>query len=342
MSKILDGHGDARFQYDFLQGVSRTFALTIPRLPKELADAVANAYLLCRIADTIEDDTQMTVELKRQFAAQFIAVVRGQEEVRAFSDDLLSKLSVQTPKAELELLAATDKIVGFTHNLPMQQQRAISHCVAVMARGMIDFQVCASTKGLPDLATLNRYCYHVAGVVGELLNELFMMHSPAIARQASALCPRAFSLGQALQMTNITKDIWDDLPRGACWLPRDLFKRHGFDLATMEIGQQSDAFDAGLNELLQISSEHLGLGLEYCQHLPKREKQIREFCLWPLAMSLLNLRKIKSNPGFATGRNVKISRRSVQISGLVSRYCAGQDQLLSRLYQGLSRMLYQP
>ena len=39
-----------------LPGVSRTFALTIPQLPQDLRPIVTNAYLLCRTADTIEDE----------------------------------------------------------------------------------------------------------------------------------------------------------------------------------------------------------------------------------------------------------------------------------------------
>lgn len=48
---------DKAFQQRMLEGVARTFALTIPQLPPALADVVANAYLLCRIADTLEDET---------------------------------------------------------------------------------------------------------------------------------------------------------------------------------------------------------------------------------------------------------------------------------------------
>ena len=46
---------DLAWQHATLQEVSRTFALTIPQLPPGLRDVVGNAYLLCRIADTIED-----------------------------------------------------------------------------------------------------------------------------------------------------------------------------------------------------------------------------------------------------------------------------------------------
>ena len=47
---------DEAYQAYSLQGVSRTFALTIPQLPHQLRLPVGNAYLLCRITDTIEDE----------------------------------------------------------------------------------------------------------------------------------------------------------------------------------------------------------------------------------------------------------------------------------------------
>ena len=50
------GLSDAAYQDHILPHVSRTFALTIPQLPPGLRTAVTSAYLLCRIADTIEDE----------------------------------------------------------------------------------------------------------------------------------------------------------------------------------------------------------------------------------------------------------------------------------------------
>jgi phytoene/squalene synthetase len=50
------GMSDEAYQDEILPHVSRTFALTIPELPAALRTAVTSAYLLCRIADTIEDE----------------------------------------------------------------------------------------------------------------------------------------------------------------------------------------------------------------------------------------------------------------------------------------------
>ena len=64
------------YQHQILQRVSRTFALTIPQLPESLQTVISNAYLLCRIADTIEDDKTMSMEKKKEFSEMFIDVVK--------------------------------------------------------------------------------------------------------------------------------------------------------------------------------------------------------------------------------------------------------------------------
>ena len=48
-----------RFGREVLPAVSRTFALSIRVLPGALGQAVLAAYLLCRIADTVEDEPAM-------------------------------------------------------------------------------------------------------------------------------------------------------------------------------------------------------------------------------------------------------------------------------------------
>jgi len=81
---------------------------------------------------------------------------------------------------------------------------------------------------------MDSYCYYVAGVVGEMLTELFCGYSPAIMRQhRRAARPRPVVSRRGLQMTNILKDFWEDRSRGACWLPQEVFIRHGVDLARL-------------------------------------------------------------------------------------------------------------
>ena len=68
---------DVAAQEIFLERVSRTFALTIPTLPEELRLVIGNAYLLCRIVDTVEDEPRLSPAQKEDFFQQFVRVVRG-------------------------------------------------------------------------------------------------------------------------------------------------------------------------------------------------------------------------------------------------------------------------
>ena len=67
---------DEVFQIYILELVSRTFALTIPQLPKPLDRTVSNAYLLCRIADTIEDDPSLSFKEKHFYSKWFSNLVK--------------------------------------------------------------------------------------------------------------------------------------------------------------------------------------------------------------------------------------------------------------------------
>ncbi len=183
-SEALAGLGDADLQHRLLAGVSRTFALTIPQLPEPLCHAVSNAYLLCRIVDTIEDEPALPTAHKRRFCVQFADTVAGRHSPQVLADELCPLLSEQTLAAEHMLVRLIPRVVGITHRLTERQRRPIERCVAVMADGMAEFQAGAGPEGLSDLPALDRYCYYVAGVVGEMLTELFCDYSPAIAGKA--------------------------------------------------------------------------------------------------------------------------------------------------------------
>src|ERR1051326_6720729 len=98
---------DKAFQQRLLQGVARTFALTIPQLPPELADVVANAYLLCRIADTLEDETTVGAREKPALAKSFIDAVAGRASAQEFVGRFYPRLGADRLPAEKELIAQT-------------------------------------------------------------------------------------------------------------------------------------------------------------------------------------------------------------------------------------------
>src|SRR5579863_10057506 len=111
------GVTDEGYQDRILPHVSRTFALTIPQLPPRLRVAVTNAYLLCRIADTIEDQTVSSAALRLGLLHRFVGVLRGEEEAQRLARDLLPRLAAHTLPAERELILNTERIVRLCHGL---------------------------------------------------------------------------------------------------------------------------------------------------------------------------------------------------------------------------------
>src|SRR5205807_9236702 len=91
------GNSDERYQEEILPHVSRTFALTIPQLPPGLRTAVTNAYLLCRIADTIEDEPAVSPEETFQFLERFAAVVSGAKDPAALARSEEHTSELQSP-----------------------------------------------------------------------------------------------------------------------------------------------------------------------------------------------------------------------------------------------------
>ena len=88
-----------------------------------------------------------------------------------------------------------------------------------------------------DYPALQRYCHLVAGIVGEVAAQIFGQTDDTTTKYAH-------SLGQALQLTNILRDVGEDALRGRIYLPvNDLQK---FDVKAHEIlkREYSDRFTA--------------------------------------------------------------------------------------------------
>ena len=320
------------YQDHILPLVSRTFALTIPQLPGALSRVVANAYLLCRAADTIEDDNALSAADKRRYEDAFLEVVTGRASAAPLAAELASRLSPDTLAAERDLVRQLPLVIEVLNGFSRPQRAAIERCVRLMSQGMHRFQRTAGVHGLADQREMDRYCYYVAGVVGEMLTELFCDFDPAIAARREQMLALAVSFGQALQMTNILKDQWEDRARGACWLPREVFHRYGVDLAALQPGQYSPAYASALSELVGTAHAHLRNALDYSLLIPGQHAGIRRFCLWATGLAVLTLKNIQHRPQYLSGAEIKVSRAALARTIMLTNLTVKRDALLRRLF----------
>jgi farnesyl-diphosphate farnesyltransferase len=330
---------DEVYQDQILPHVSRTFALTIPQLPERLRTAVTCAYLLCRIADTIEDEPALSPPETLAFLQRFSAILVSQGDPAPLAGEIAARLSERTLPSERDLVGNMARVVAVLTQLNAPQRAAIQRCVELMCQGMPRFQFSASLRGLARSSDLDDYCYYVAGVVGEMLTELFCDYSPQIARERAALSALAASFAQGLQMTNILKDVWEDRARGACWLPQDVFTRHGVDLSGLSSEPFDPRFAAGFRELVGVAHAHLRNALDYTLLIPGKEAGIRRFCLWAIGLAVLTLRKIEHNPRFTAGAQVKVTRSAVAMTRLLTNVARRSDWMLRLLFAQAARGL---
>jgi farnesyl-diphosphate farnesyltransferase len=327
------GITDEAYQDRILPHVSRTFALTIPQLPAALRTSVTNAYLLCRIADTIEDEPVLSADETLVMLRRFVAVLNGREDAAPLARELAPRLAGPTLPAERDLALNLERVVRITASLQAPQRAAIQRCLEVMCSGMHQFQRTASLRGLACATDLDDYCYYVAGVVGEMLTDLFCDYSVKIAQRRAALEEHAVSFAQGLQMTNILKDVWEDRSRGACWLPQEVFTRYGVDLERITAGQHDPRFDAGMHELVGVAHARLRNALSFTLLIPPEEAGIRRFCLWAIGLAVLTLQRIRQTPGFTAGAQVKVSHSAVAMTRIFTSVALRNDWMLKALFE---------
>jgi 2-polyprenyl-6-methoxyphenol hydroxylase-like FAD-dependent oxidoreductase/phytoene/squalene synthetase len=340
---------DWAFCKDALEAVSRTFSQPIAFLPEELRIAVTLGYLLCRIADTIEDHPVVAAEEKPELFARFLAFIDASATAPTGTVldtgalvALFSAIRGPEGDAELALARRIDVVSRVLMTLRPAVREILARWVSEMARGMdLYTRRRPGADGWSALYTvedLDRYCYYVAGTVGHLLTDLFVEAIGAEPGSALALALRedAESFAEGLQMVNILKDVTDDRERLVSFVPRTSVAREGLDIATLTDPQVRAKAHAAVAPLFDRAEAHLDRALRYALTIPRDQSGIRMFCLLPLFMAVRTLVVARGNDAmFVPGAPVKISRDEV---GAIIADClrfAGDDETLRARYESL-------
>ncbi len=305
--------------------VSRTFALNINRLSGNLRKTVLLAYLYLRIADTVEDDSRLPVDEKLRLLKMFADIFRDGSDVEKSTETFVSALpeyfrSSENPNYDLCENALT--VVPLLWIFDADYVKPVCETVVEMCEGMassLQSMEASLEKGwftLETMPELSRYCYYVAGIVGKLLTRLFAAKNPAISgERLSKMKTFDVSFGLALQLVNIIKDVREDSERKVCFVPETICRSHGFENSPAMFGPLTDkkARASVMKELVCEAWKHLSDAIEYTVLIPRRNPQIRLFCLWPLFMAAKNLSLMGDcSHLFDRESKVKITRADVK------------------------------
>jgi farnesyl-diphosphate farnesyltransferase len=333
MASLAEPSTDATdFSRRILPAVSRTFALSIRILPGHLGTAVRNAYLLCRIADTIEDEPGRSATDK---AGLFDAFAAGFDGAAASAAFVARAQSITGDPAHVRLTRGADLVFAEYRALPDRTRECVRPWVREMVDGMRKFTL-AYPNGIriQTLEEYRDYCYYVAGTVGYLLTDLWREHSAYIGeREYAALRERCRAFGEALQTVNILKDVARDAEHeNSIYIPQQLLLQHGSAHESVLAGDRADANRAALATLVKLAWEDLDRATEYLLAIPRRAVSIRLFCALPLLFAYATLRDLTRKPGALAGKGVvKISRREVKSLTALSMLGVFSNRWMTRL-----------
>ena len=323
-----------------LEEVSRTFVRPIEMLPETLRIAVSCGYLLCRVADTIEDNPNLTMEERDARYEAFLEIVEQNESSDRFEG---MWTHVKGRKTELELCSSLGRVMRVFRDLPEAMQHKTLRWVAEMTRGMqLYSHRKAGTDGFNALYTvedLERYCYFVAGTVGHMLTDLFV-EEMGVADSPTELMLRenAEAFGVGLQLVNILKDVTDDRERFWSFVPRSACAKEGVAMVDLTDPSLRSSAHAVVAPLFDNAQAKLDRAFKYCLSIPAEHSQMRLFCLLPLWMAVRTLVHGRGNDAmFLADEKVKITR--VEVESLI-KDCLGScmdDQLLRERYDRLWR-----
>lgn len=265
--------------YSHLTNVSRSFAITIPLMAAPLKDYVSLAYLICRIVDTVEDDPEASIFDKITWLSDFSFLAGDEFEQHDVLMELRQRaleLTLASNKDEVALIADLEPVINLLLSFPDEIKDTICHGVAILGHGMAtSLRNSLDAEHSFDLDEVDTYCYFVAGVVGEMLAELFSISDHKADHKE--LMELSVSFGEGLQLTNILRDRAKDAARGVTFLPATT-KEEVLDYVAITQGHLDDAIDF------------------ICTLSPKESAGVRMFCLTNVAMAMYLLRKVARNP----------------------------------------------
>lgn len=298
-----------------LREVSRTFSKPIESLPDPLRRAVTCGYLLCRIADTVEDRPDLALSDRDALFGALLEVLESGAPARDFKVRFEAHPQRSPDDA---LCRSLDRVMAVFEGVSPEARGASVPFITEMIRGMSLYSHRpAGDDGINavfDLADLERYCWFVAGTVGRMLTELFVQHlgSDLDPRAAETLRRSAGEFGLGLQLTNVLKDVTDDRARRVSYVPRGLARAEGISLSDLCDPQHRQAAHRALAPLFSRAAAALEEAFAYVLSIPKEAAQIRLFCLMPIWMAQRTLRLAEGNDDiFIANEPVKITREDV-------------------------------
>lgn len=289
LTEIAPDVDDNEFCYEALKKVSRSFAVVIQQLPKELQQPICLFYLILRGLDTVEDDMNIEQSQKEKMLLEFAA---------RMNKEAFNMSNVGDTQDYQDLMLHFDKILNEYHKLGDHYKKVITESTDEMAIGMNKY----AHQDVGSYDDWDDYCYYVAGLVGIGLSRLFLASG---LETSEKLENKALSneMGLFLQKTNIIRDYAEDLEQQRVFWPKAAWEDRVDKIEDLQ-SNETKGLEA-LNEVVINALQHVPACLEYLECL--QNDSVYRFCAIPQLMAIATLEELYNNER-VLHTNVKIRR----------------------------------
>ena len=231
----------------------------------------------------------------------------------------------QGTRAEAEMIERLPEAIARLDALPAADQAAVRSVLATLTSGMVfDLEAFpgedrTALRALPTLDDLDVYTYLVAGCVGEFWTKIHVAHRRRLRGwDAAVMSADGVRFGKALQLTNVLRDIPNDLRHGRCYVPEAALAPHGLVPEDLLGADAMAKFRPLYHALLERALAHYRAGWRYTFAIPRAEWRMRLACAWPLLIGEATIAALGRHPNpLEAAPPVKIPR--AQVRAIVAR-----------------------
>jgi farnesyl-diphosphate farnesyltransferase len=300
-----------------LERTSRSFFLTLQALPSKVRGQVGLLYLLARVADTIADSKHGETDLLLQTLQHYNERAQGDSKSLPKFGDLAE---IQENDGEAALLRDVASVVACLENFSEGDRRRIRKCLDIIISGQnLDLQRFGIANEGGVISALQRedelddYAYRVAGSVGEFWTSMTLAHLfKANADKEAELFALGVRFGKALQLTNILRDIPEDLRFGRCYIPSDSLAEIGLEPSDLLDAGNMDQFRPLYNRYIDLASAHMDAAIEYIGMLPYSQFRLRGACMLPVLIGQRTLALLRNQNVLDPENRVKVLRPEIE------------------------------
>ncbi|ELZ50702.1 Squalene/phytoene synthase [Halorubrum distributum JCM 9100] len=334
------GEADLAWCHEAVQGVSRTFALTVDVLEEPMASQICVGYLLCRVADTVEDAGHIPPDAQSDVLRTYRRAIDPDDEtdIGQFREAVDEWLPAERDD-DWTVVAEAPTIAATFEELDPEAQAAIVPPVLEMVDGMAMFVDRHATEGglrIDDREELEQYCYYAAGTVGNLITNLLTREDIGEER-AERLRETAEEFGLLLQLVNVSKDVYDDYTEeNNVYLPAEWLEAEGVDQERVVHPENRESSARVVDRTADYARSFLDDAQAYLETMPLSNGNTMEAWTVPYLLAVGTLRELGSRPEDAlTETGVKVSRQEV-FAVMSAASDVGRDSL-AELRQTIAR-----